>query len=61
MTLEESVRKRLKEVRELIARGKGTWPNPDYVQDHVWDAWNGERHVLRMVLIDAGLKDPEGD
>lgn len=61
MTLEESVRQRLKEMRELIALGKGTWPQPDYIRDSVWDGWLGERHALRAVLIDAGLKDPEGD
>lgn len=53
--LVEAVKTRLKEVNELIARGKGTWPQKDYVRDDTWAGWQAECHCLRMVLQRAGF------
>ena len=54
----DEVAKRLVEVEDRLAKGKGTWPNPGYVQDITWDSWRGERLALRSVLFAAGL-DPD--
>jgi hypothetical protein len=55
MRLVEAVKVRLKEVDDLIARGKGEWPNQNYVRDEIWAGWQAERHCLRMVLQRAGF------
>ena len=39
----------------LIQRGKGTWPQNDYVRDSVWDAWNAKVSVLRSILDKFGI------
>jgi hypothetical protein len=53
--LVEAVMVRLKEVDEMIARGKGEWPKHNYVRDETWASWQAERHCLRMVLQRAGF------
>jgi hypothetical protein len=32
------------EIAALIAKGKGTWPQSDYVKDETWASWHG-RHA----------------
>ena len=59
-TLHQAVIDRLREVEADLARCKGTWPESDYVRDHIWDGWIGARDVLRHVLGDAGI-DPDAD
>ncbi len=54
-TLEQAVINRLREIEAKIAKGKGTWPNSDYVRDYEWDGWIGARNNLRWVLQDAGI------
>jgi len=34
----------------LIDKGKGTWPNANYVRDEVWTSWRSERRALEDVL-----------
>lgn len=55
MTLEEAVRKRLKEVTNNLDKGKGTWPKKDYIKDSIWDSWIGQQIALAGSLRDAGL------
>lgn len=51
------VKTRLKEVNSLIGRGKGTWPQKDYVKDETWAGWQAERNCLQMVLQRAGFDE----
>lgn len=46
------------DVSALIARGKGTWPQNDYVRDETWAHWQGESIALRELLRCAGI-DPD--
>jgi hypothetical protein len=57
-TLQEAVVERLREVQELIAKGKGEWPKSNYVRDSVWDGWLAQNDALRCVLRQAGI-DPD--
>jgi hypothetical protein len=47
--------------QRLLDRGKGTWPEPDYVRNETWNYWRGEEAALRQALniIDAALKEGE--
>ena len=57
-TLQEAVIERLREVQELIAKGKGEWPKSSYVRDSIWDGYIAENGALRWVLQRAGI-DPD--
>lgn len=46
---------RLVDVRRRIDQGKGTWPNPNYIRDSVWDGWLQEQISLQTILYAAGL------
>jgi hypothetical protein len=54
-----AVVERLRCVEDRLRKGKGTWPNDDYVRDHVWDGWIGQSAVLRGVLSDAGFSSDD--
>lgn len=34
---------------QLIQKGKGTWPNNDYVRDSVWDGWLASRQTATRI------------
>ena len=53
--LHDAVWSRLRAVQQLIARGKGTWPNSDYIRDATWDGWYGELRALESALVAAGF------
>jgi len=38
------------EYAALIAKGKGTWPQPDYVRDETWHHWQGALSVLESAV-----------
>ncbi len=40
----------LREADERLAKGKGTWPNSDYVKDDTWNHIRGQAYALRRVL-----------
>ena len=48
--LELLVVQRKSVVDGLIARGKGEWPNKDYVRDEIWSNWHHESIVLGGIL-----------
>lgn len=52
-----SVVKRYRDIESCLDKGKGTWPNVDYVRDQVWDGWNAAIVHLSSCIRDAGL-DP---
>lgn len=52
--LYDAVKGRLRVLEEAVARGKGTWPNSDYVRDSRWDGWLAERSSLRFILGKCG-------
>lgn len=57
-SLERVVRAQLREVESWLAKGKGTWPEKDYIRDQTWHTWQGEVMALRSALRNAGL-DPD--
>lgn len=57
-SLERVVRAQLREIESWIAKGKGTWPEKNYIRDEAWHRWQGEALALRSVLRQAGL-DPD--
>jgi hypothetical protein len=40
----------LADVDSRLAKGQGTWPQPDYIRDATWNMWQGERLALGRVL-----------
>jgi len=52
-SLEQCVRERLAEVMAKISKGKGIWPERDYVKDDDWAFLLGQRYILDKVLWDA--------
>ncbi len=54
--LEECLRRRLTEVENKIAKGKGIWRKPGYIKDDDWAHLQGEYYALYHVLYDAGLE-----
>lgn len=55
--MKDAIRSRLIEVEEMVARGKGTWPEKNYVRDDVWARWQGELLVLRSLNNKALASD----
>lgn len=53
----EIIKQELQVYDDLIEKGKGTWPNEDYVRDSRWHSWHGSKMALRSVLYKIG---PEG-
>lgn len=35
------------ETEANLARGKGTWPQADYIRDETWANWQGQEQALR--------------
>ena len=54
--LEECIHRRLTEVENRIAKGKGVWPGPGYIKDDDWAHLQGQYFALRHVFQDAGLE-----
>lgn len=52
------VQKERDSMAEVIARGKGTWPQQDYVRDETWASWQGQLSVLESILRRAAPKTP---
>lgn len=48
------ISRRLDEVHALIAKGRGEWPQSDYVRDETWHRWQGEELALRWVMRQYG-------
>lgn len=46
--------KELARLDAQIERGKGTWPNSDYVTDDTWSRWHSQQSVHKRVLEIAG-------
>lgn len=57
----QEIRNSLFEVEEWIAQGKGEWPKPGYIRDHVWDGWIGRQLALTALLrqVDPGYLDEQ--
>ena len=53
-----AVFERLKQVEELLRKGKGTWPEKGYIRDSDWDNWLGEQRALRSIVRSWGV-DPD--
>ncbi|TXH49893.1 MAG: hypothetical protein E6Q97_21580 [Desulfurellales bacterium] len=47
------------DINERISKGKGTWPNQDYIRDETWSIWQGEKATLDRVLHKIKLLDLE--
>ena len=60
MTLQEFrdwIQSEVKEVNQRIEKGKGTWPNEDYVKDEDWGRLMSKKHTLddvRYMLTRVG-------
>lgn len=52
---------RLKRTEEQIARGKGEWPNKDYVRDEAWACLQQEVMTLKSILFAAAHYNPEAE
>jgi len=54
--LRARIKERLDHYESLISKGKGEWPNNNYVRDSTWDSWHGARCVLNSLwqAIKAG-------
>lgn len=44
-------RARLK-IETNLSRGKGTWPQADYIRDETWHNWLGHEQALRWARAD---------
>lgn len=53
--------RRMEHTQKLIDRGKGEWPNPDYVRDSLWDCWNHEVMVLAAILDRIDNRDDDDE
>lgn len=57
------------EVESNIERGKGTWPNKDYVRDDTWLRWYATHRALflmrdewrRLLNENSAAKQPQGE
>jgi len=47
--LRARIKERLDHYESLISKGKGEWPNNNYVRDSTWDSWHGARCVLNSL------------
>ena len=44
------IRKELEEVQLRLKRGKGTWPQKDYITDDIWAMWRSDEITLKSIL-----------
>ncbi len=57
--VESKIASELKEHRERLDRGKGTWPQEDYIKDETWAYWKGQLSILeRLSAITAPKGNP---
>ncbi len=35
-----------------LRRGKGTWPQNDYIRDEIWHQWEGQEQASRWIAND---------
>ncbi len=55
MTLEEVVREELALMREVIAMGRGSWPDRNYVYDDIWIKRLTQELIFENLPKKAGL------
>ena len=44
------IKTELKEVQLRLKKGKGIWPNSNYVRDEIWASLKGEEVTLKSIL-----------
>lgn len=49
-TIKTYLKNRIKDCEDRIEKGQGTWPEPNYIKDSIWQAWFTEKHTLEGVL-----------
>ncbi len=47
--IEALIAKMASEIQAKLDRGKGTWPNDDYIKDEIWHQWQGELFALHVL------------
>ena len=52
--LREHIEARLRETEGVLAKGKGAWPNSNYIKDAVWEHLQGQAYALRDVIRAMG-------
>ena len=55
-SLIDLIRSELAEYELLIAKGKGTWPEGNYVRDDIWNSWRTTIYVLSRLLQKIGVE-----
>lgn len=46
----QAIKRERDELQRLIDRGKGAWPELNYIKDDIWQHWLGQLQGLNLAL-----------